>query len=377
MATAYREVSSNGTLPAQARQIYYAARRPILKETGEHSLNSNYFTQRLLPDYIAEHPEAQGWDVVFDARGHLQEPHTELIVPLGTLDVRKYVSDTKRHALPEISSLFSGLKTERFPTHGPVNRFSALVFIEKEGFLPLFKAVNLAQKWDIAIMSSKGMPVVACRHLADEICGAYEIPLLLLHDFDKAGFSMVGTFQGVEKYDGNYNLLAPRYEYRHDFEIVDLGIRLPDVDACGLESEPVSYRGKSNPSGNLESNGATPEEIKFLVSGGGRFMGYHGDRVELNAFTSQALVDWIEGKLQEHGIKKVIPDDKTLKTAYRRAMQIQYISARVDDLLDEAAEEADKASIPKNLKAKIRKRLKADPTKSWDGALFSIAEEAD
>jgi len=46
----------------------------------------NYFTQTLLPNYMAQHPEQTGqWDVVFDARGHLTEPHTGLSVPLGTL----------------------------------------------------------------------------------------------------------------------------------------------------------------------------------------------------------------------------------------------------------------------------------------------------
>src|SRR5205814_217436 len=103
------------------------------------------------------------WDVVFDARGHFTEPHTELIVPLGTLDVRDYLEGRGRDqvftGVPEIEVLF--------PTHGPRHRFGAILFIEKEGFMPLFKAVKLAERFDIAIMSTKGMSVTASRLLVD------------------------------------------------------------------------------------------------------------------------------------------------------------------------------------------------------------------
>ena len=32
-----------------------------------------------------------------------------------------------------------------------------ILFIEKEGFMPLFEAVQLAERFDLAIMSTKGM----------------------------------------------------------------------------------------------------------------------------------------------------------------------------------------------------------------------------
>ncbi|MHC4402416.1 MAG: toprim domain-containing protein [Planctomycetota bacterium] len=131
------------------------------------------------------------------------------------------------------------------------------MFIEKEGFLPLLKAVRLAERYDIAIMSTKGMPVVACRHLADVLCGEHDIPLLVLHDFDKAGFSILGTLQDVDhdyqfdEWCGEYE--KKRYEFDHDIDVTDLGLRLADVEAFSLESEIVTYR--SDPSDNLRENG--------------------------------------------------------------------------------------------------------------------------
>jgi hypothetical protein len=34
-------------------------------------------------------------------------------------------------------------------------------------------------------MSTKGVSVTAARRLVDDVCGANDIPLLVLHDFDK------------------------------------------------------------------------------------------------------------------------------------------------------------------------------------------------
>jgi len=70
MERAYLKASGNGTLPANARQIMYAARPHIQKETGKE-LRDDYFTQTLLPDYLNETGVA--WDVVYDARGHFTE----------------------------------------------------------------------------------------------------------------------------------------------------------------------------------------------------------------------------------------------------------------------------------------------------------------
>ena len=75
--------------------------------------------------------------------------------------------------------------------------------------------------------------------------------------------------------------------------------------------------------GRLIRDGASPEEIDFLMT----------KRVELNAFTSDKLVEWIEGKLEEHGVAKVIPDEATLTEAYRRELQSAWLRDRFDAAL--------------------------------------------
>jgi hypothetical protein len=348
MEAAYLKASDNGSLPAQARQIMYAARGEIQDITGE-PLNDTYFTQTLLPDYLNDHPsETAGWDVVFDARGHFLEPHTSVNVPLGTLQVRNYLvhgEERGKDRPVKIRVLYPADRSDRF---------GAVLFIEKEGFLPLFQRVRLAERYDLAIMSTKGQSVTAARALVDELCGGQQIPLLVLHDFDKSGFSILGLFQRDNR----------RYTYRHRLKVIDLGLRLADVQKCGLEPEDVAIQNTYAVHSNLLENGASAEEAKFLCL---------GQRVELNAFTSRALVDWIEGKLKEQGIKKVIPAGEVLADAFQAAYIRASIHREIQAIRDEAAKEASGLTPPTH--KQISKVLAEHATWPWDRAVAQLARE--
>jgi hypothetical protein len=348
MEPAYLHASSSGTLPAHARQIMYAARGPIQEATGE-PLDDKYFTQTLLPDYMNEHPErTSAWDVVFDARGHFLEPHTGVEVPLGTLEVRQYLGRGRRDAPVRARGLF--------PTRGAGDRFQGVLFIEKEGFLPLFHRVQLAERYDLAIMSTKGMSVVAARVLADELCGRHKIPLLVLRDFDKSGFSILGTLTRNNR----------RYKYHNKLEAVDLGLRLDDVLACGLQPEDVSLSDGENARANLRRNGATDEEVRFLCS---------GKRVELNAFASAPLVGWVEGQLKKHGIRKVVPGDDLLAEAYRRAFVRHRVRAAIPELVKRARRELCDSEALEGLRGLVEAEIAAHPAMPWDVAVVRVVEQ--
>ena len=101
MEEAYLKVSANGRLPAHARQVMYAARGYIQRHADRELGRKfdQYFTQQLLPEYI----EMNGvsWNVVYDARGNFTEPHTKAKVPLGTLQVRRYLSLIRQHKVED------------------------------------------------------------------------------------------------------------------------------------------------------------------------------------------------------------------------------------------------------------------------------------
>src|SRR5260370_7306389 len=99
MSEAFKKTSGSGRYPAEARQIMYAARPAIQERTGE-TLNDVYFTQVLLPDFIREHADIiAGWDVVYDARGHLWEPPPGKHIGFGTPSA-KPISRALQHSFP-------------------------------------------------------------------------------------------------------------------------------------------------------------------------------------------------------------------------------------------------------------------------------------
>jgi len=288
----------------------------------------------------------------FDARGHLEEPHTNHVVDLGTLGVRNYLSDEGEpdFTLPDFQNL-------KIKTKGPDCRYGAILFIEKEGFMPLFKAVKLAERYDIAIMSSKGQATVATRHVVDELCSKHQIPLLVLHDFDIAGFSILGCLS----HD------TDRYTFSNIIQVIDLGLNLDDVEKYSLPTEDVYIReDKLKLTWTLRANGATEEDIDFLMD---------NQRVELNAFTSDQFIDFIEGKLEEHNIKKVIPDDHYLEQKFRHAAQASYLEEHMQEIKQEAIEYGSAVEIPSSLRESVKEVIEDNKELSWDRAVDSIFVE--
>jgi hypothetical protein len=107
----------------------------------------------------------------------------------------------------------------------------------------------------------------------------------------------------------------------------------------------------------LAQNGATDAEIAILLT----------DRVELNAMASDALIEMIERKLKEHGLEKVVPDDKLLEETYR--------AFRHSDELREAFEEAERdfkateITAPEDLREQVCKILEQNQSLRWDDAV--------
>jgi hypothetical protein len=224
---------------------------------------------------------------------------------------------------------------------------SGVLFCEKEGFNPLFKAVNLANRYDLMIISTKGVSVTAARQLIDDVCGDHSLPLFVLHDFDVAGFMILGTLQRDTR----------RYQFSSSFETIDLGLRLDDI--AGLEREPAaaSKTSASILREQLAGNEATDAEIGILLN----------ERVELNAMTSDALVAMIERKLQDYGLEKVIPDDDLLGRAYRAFHHGQQLRRKFEEIKDGFKET--EIEVPEDLKERVRALLAQHPDLRWDGAI--------
>ena len=341
MEEAYLKASDNGTLPAKARQIMYAARGKILELTGLKKFSDTYFTQTLLPDYLQNFPEeTANWDVVYDARGNLTEPHTGRRVPLGTVQVRGYLGlRANQPNRPQLQA--NGL----YPTVGPRHRYKNVLFVEKEGFDELFEAVQLAERYDLAIMSTKGMSVVAARALLDNIAELVD-HVFVLHDFDVSGFSIFGTL-GTD---------SRRYTFESDLSDVihDIGLRLGDAQAMGLEAETVEVKSREARRETLKRHGATAAEIGFLAPGD---EDQDCRRVELNAMTSRQLVDFVEAALADYRVDKLVPDGAVIRQHARHHLETKLTGELIAQHAEAIAERAAAAELPADLVTQVTKLL--------------------
>jgi hypothetical protein len=344
MEHAYMAASGNGNLPASARQIYYQARPKIMAMTDNKELVYGYFSQTLLPNYIEEH--GVSWRVVYDARGHFEEPHTNRRNGVGTIEVGNYL-----HAMKAPKIAPADFSDAHIDIIGPNGGFSGILFCEKEGFTPLFKAVDLANRYDLMIISTKGVSVTAARQLIDHICGG-TIPLFVLHDFDVAGFMILGTLHRDTR----------RYRFSSAIKPIDLGLRLEDID--GLEQEPAAAT-KTNEETlreQLAENGATPEEIEILLN----------ERVELNAMGSEELVEMIERKLEAYG-QKVVPNDELLGKAYLAFHESPQLRTAFEKLKKDF--KATKIVVPDDLRKQVKDVLEENDDLRWDDAIKLVLDE--
>ena len=362
MIDAYTTASDDGEgghLPVKPRQIMYRARGRILAMTGKDAFDDNYFTQKILVWFMRDHPEeTASWDIIWDDRGHFAEPHTDHEIGLGTLPVREYIAGFRA---PEIRPI--AVRGAHVSTFGPEGRYSAVLFIEKEGFEPIFQAAGLYERYDLAPMSTKGMSVTAARQLIEELCGVRGLPLFVLHDFDKSGFSIHETLINDTE----------RYEFKTPLKrVVEIGLRLADVEELGLEPERVVIKANEKPAAreNLRANGATEAEIAFLIDG--------DQRVELNSLTSRQLVDLVEDALIAHGVDKVIPDAQTLNEAFIAFKRSAATRAALEAELARLG--AGVVEVPDDLEARVRAWLSAGDERrklTWDAAVRAIVAGAD
>jgi len=216
-------------------------------------------------------------------------------------------------------------------------------------------------------LSTKGVSTFAARDLIEKLSDE-GVTIFVLHDFDKAGFTIARTLG--EDTEG--------YTFGSDINIVDLGFRLEDID--GLEREPVIYENcKKNPKESIIRSGATPEEADILVKGGrpGR---WKGERVELNAMPSGQLVDLITSKLDAHGVEKPVPDNDTLVAVYTKIQAANAKSEALDNIMARYMPEIQKELskydapdivVPDDLPGMIRDMI-SGTGETWKDALYEI-----
>ena len=340
---AYERVSDGGRLWANLRQLMYAMRPEILRMTGLDSFSDGYITQTCIPRFADP-----SWKLAADARGAMIEPHTQARVGVGTIEVADYTTSgiPLRIDRPVASHrLITGLE--------PVKRMRRVLFVEKEGFGEAISSSGILERHDMGLVSTKGMNVIAVRQLIDYLIGEDpEFEIFALLDFDKSGVSNLASLTRDTK----------RFTFTNDVVVTPIGVTWGQAQMLhkrGL-SEPVPRKEVGTVSALMEA-GLDFEPAQFLAGDNPR-------RVEINAFTTQELLDLIETSVS--GGKR-IPDAEALETAWAEMA----VRAKV------AAYEAELRKQPLsrpigNLQAEVKALLDQRPELAWDEAVAVLAAAA-
>jgi hypothetical protein len=115
----------------------------------------------------------------------------------------------------------------------------------------------------------------------------------------------------------------------------------------------------------LVENGATAAEIEILLK----------ERVELNAMTSDNLIAIIERKLNDYGLKKVIPHDDLLAEAYQAFHRSQFLHEIFEEIKGEFENEEIQVEVPTNLREQVRALLDEHDDLRWDDAVQLVLDE--
>lgn len=193
----------------------------------------------------------------------------------------------------------------------------------------------------------------------------------MLHDLDITGLNIAHTISNSNE----------RYRFQNDLDVHDMGVRLHDAEALGLQSEPFRQDERVDRQklrARLERYGATPGEIRMLVD--------EARRVEIDAMDVGQLVNFIEQKLAAASVGKIVPPEEAMAAHFAQAAS----QIRIDRALIPLRAEFDAraAAFAEDLRAgplleievprlreAVAARLAQFREQTWREAVAAVAEE--
>lgn len=278
MPEAINRASGNGKYPFSARGLYYQI-RPLIQRYTDRELSYEYFTPPILTEYQDLYGPIPG--LYYEPRGLLIEPHTGKEIPLGTREVAAYE--------PEPWT------------------FDKVLYVEKTGLLPILRAGRIAEKYDMALMSSQGFANRSAKDLLADFEREFDkVTILCLHDCDISGHEIART------------LAEETRTSKHTINVIDIGLSVEDVEEWNLQTETVHIR--QTPPAEFLKRLSRLERRFFLGRKASAKNGVlKGRRCELNAFRPDDLIKFIELKLQSLGLgAKLIPPKEVLQQAHQK-----------------------------------------------------------
>lgn len=331
---AIAKASGNGEYRFSLRQLYYAVRPYVIRETGKEP-DYTYFCRDLIGSYEAEHGDIPL--MYRDERGTLYHPHCGQDIPIGTIAVENYQK--------------------------PAWTFNKVLYIEKEGFFNVLRDKKIPEKYDLALLTSKGYASRAVKDLLDALGenSEEEITFFCIHDADAYGTIIYDTLQ-----------IETGARPGRKVKIINLGLDPEEAHAMGLEVEKV------------EKSGRKKGVASYIDPLWERWLQNY--RVELNAMSTPQFLAWLEGKIQLHDKGKVIPPERIMQESLDQSLQDklgQRIAAELleqhhyDDQVEQAVRQVKErcGDSQARLAETVPAELGQEPFRHWKDVVEAVSEE--
>ncbi len=267
MDDAFSLASTNGKYAITARQMWYKIR----EISGAPDEAYTAFTQTVLTEWINNHPEYED-KINFANRGVFYIGDKQ--DGLGTANVRNFINNIGK--APNTFRCYGGVSDNVYidDNFNVEYKYDKVLYIEKTGFDDIFKAEKIGEKYHMIIVSGQGFATRAAKTILYALQNK-GLKLYCMHDLDISGVNIFKSFQTTND----------KFEYPIDIE--DLGITIEDVYRYNIHPEQVE-KGKSDRDKLLSMS----DEYRSFFDGG-----THYNRVELNAFTTEQILEIMDRKL--------------------------------------------------------------------------------
>src|SRR5215212_1891256 len=355
MEEARVHVSGDGTLPYNARRLFYGVRDRIQAITTKR-FNSDrgydYFRNTILQEYQQEHGKLEG--LYYDPRGRLHEPHGGDSTDIGTREVEAY----------------------RFPPH----TFNKILYVEKKGQFPLLDSARLMERYDMAIMTGEGFATEAARKLLEQADQDEKMQVFVLHDADPSGYEIARTVR-------EETARMPGYRV----EVIDLGLTVQQAVDRGMVPEDFTRKKRDEKlfarlaeAGDrlaFEHFQGIPRTI-HREAGKEKTVWEGCKRFELDNMSAPETIALVEEGLRADGVLgKVIPPNDEMpalaKRRYRSAHR-EWVNdvlsrlVRLPSIQDALADEFVEAFKLENSERYVKARFKKNDAISWRDALDNV-----
>lgn len=299
---AFNRASNNGRYAITARQIWYKMREiaPIVEKKNTYS----DFTQNILTEWIDENPECED-KINFSDRGNFYVDGSQ--IGLGTANVRNFIN-----SLGKSSNTFECYGGISNTMHIEANfdleyKYDKVLYIEKTGFDAIFRAEKIGEKYNMIIVSGQGFSTRAAKTLLYEV-QQRGLKLYCLHDLDISGVFIFDSFKNVNA------------KFKYEIPIEDLGVTFEDVEKYGIEPERVEI--KKEDTNKLQS---LPYQYQKFFDGGDKYR-----RVELNAFTTEQMLEILDRKLSSINNLPTINLEESLNIDHNAIKQTAFMRVMAD-----------------------------------------------